>query len=136
MLRCLIVDDSPRFLDAARGLLEREGVTVVGVASTGSDAIQRIRELRPDVTLLDIDLGTESGFEVAQRIQRETGPRPPPVILISTLGEQDLADLIAASPVLGFLPKAALSASAVRDMLESREDPSGSVPEVNEPPGT
>ena len=34
-LRCLIVDDSPRFLDAARGLLERQGVTVVAVASTG-----------------------------------------------------------------------------------------------------
>jgi DNA-binding NarL/FixJ family response regulator len=136
MLRCLIVDDSPRFLDAARGLLEREGITVVGVASTGSDAIQRIRELRPDVTLLDVDLGTESGFEVARRIQREAGPGLSPVILISTHGEQDLADLIAASPVLGFLSKAALSASAVRDMLESRQDVRGSVPEVNEPPGT
>jgi len=136
MLRCLIVDDSPRFLDAARGLLEREGVMVVGVASTGSDAIQRIRELRPDVTLLDIDLGTESGFEVSRRIQRETGPRPSPVILISTHGEQDLADLIAASPVLGFLSKATLSATAVRDILESREDLEGTGPEVNEPPGT
>jgi CheY-like chemotaxis protein len=136
MLRCLIVDDSPRFLDAARGLLEREGVTVVGVASTGSEAVQRIRELRPDVTLLDLDLGTESGFEVARRIQRETGPRPSPVILISTHGEQDFADLIAASPVLGFLSKAALSASAVRGMLETNEDVGGPVPEVSEPPGT
>jgi DNA-binding NarL/FixJ family response regulator len=136
MLRCLIVDDSPLFLDAARGLLEREGVTVVGVASTGSDAIQRIRELRPDVTLLDIGLGTESGFEVARRIQRETGPRPSPVILVSTHGEQDFADLIAASPVLGFLSKAALSASALRDMLETQEDFGGSAPQVNEPPGT
>ena len=136
MLRCLIVDDSPLFLDAARGLLEREGVTVVGVASTGSDAIQRIRELRPDVTLLDIGLGTESGFEVARRIQRETGPRPSPVILVSTHGEQDFADLIAASPVLGFLSKAALSASAVREMLETKRDLGGSSPQVNEPPGT
>jgi CheY-like chemotaxis protein len=136
MLRCVIVDDSPHFLDAARGLLEREGVTVVGVASTGSDAIQRIRELQPDVTLLDIDLGTESGFEVARRLQRETGPGPTPVILISTHGEQDFADLIAASPVLGFLSKATLSASAVRDMLEAKRDLRGSAPQVNEPPGT
>jgi DNA-binding NarL/FixJ family response regulator len=136
MLRCMIVDDSPRFLEAARGLLEREGVTVVGVASTGSDAVQRIRELRPDVTLLDIDLGTESGFEVARRLQRETGPGPSPVILISTHGEQDFADLIAASPVLGFLSKAALSASAVREMLETNRDLGGSAPQVNEPPGT
>ena len=119
MLRCLIVDDSPRFLDAARGLLEREGFNIVGVASTGSDAIQLIRELRPDVTLLDVDLGTESGFEVARRIQRETGPRPSPVILISTHGEQDLADLIAASPAVGFLPKETLSAGAIRDLLSA-----------------
>ena len=136
MLRCVIVDDSPRFLDAARGLLEREGVTVVGVASTGSDAIQRIRELRPDVTLLDIDLGTESGFEVARRLHREAGPGPSPVILISTHDEQDFADLIAASPVLGFLSKAALSASAVRDLLEAKRDLGGSAPQVSEPPGT
>jgi CheY-like chemotaxis protein len=136
MLSCLIVDDSPRFLDAARGLLEREGVTVLGVASTGSDAIQRIRELQPDVTLLDIDLGSESGFEVARRIQREAGPGPSPVILISTHSEQDFADLIAATPVLGFLPKAALSASAVRDMLEAKRDLGGSAPQVSEPPGT
>jgi DNA-binding NarL/FixJ family response regulator len=134
MLRCVIVDDSPRFLDAARGLLEREGLTVVGVASTGSDAIQRIRELRPDVTLLDIDLGTESGFEVARRLRREAGPGP--VIMISTHSEQDFADLIAASPVLGFLSKAALSADAVRDLLDSKRDPGGSAPQVNEPPGT
>jgi CheY-like chemotaxis protein len=40
MLRCLIVDDSPRFLDAARGLLERQGVTVVGVASNSADALR------------------------------------------------------------------------------------------------
>ena len=136
MLRCVIVDDSPHFLDAARGLLEREGVTDVGVASTGSDAIQRIRELRPDVTLLDIDLGTESGFEVARRLHREAGPGPSPVILISTHDEQDFADLIAASPVLGFLSKAALSASAVRDLLEAKRDLGGSAPQVSEPPGT
>jgi CheY-like chemotaxis protein len=56
-LRCLIVDDSPRFLAAARGLLERQGIAVVGVASSGAEALRRVAELRPDVTLLDIDLG-------------------------------------------------------------------------------
>jgi CheY-like chemotaxis protein len=136
MLRCLIVDDSPRFLEAARELLEREGVTVVGVASDGSEAIQRTRDLRPDVTLLDIDLGPESGFEVARRLQRETGPAPSPVILISTHGEQDFADLIEASPVLGFLSKASLSAAALRGLLETKGHTGALPPEVNEPPGT
>ncbi len=126
MLRCLIVDDNPHFLDAARGLLEREGVAVVGVASTGAEAIERIQELSPDVTLLDIDLGGESGFEVARRLHQQAAS---PVILISTYAEEDYADLIAASPALGFLAKSALSASAVRDLLESRGGRHGTVTE-------
>ena len=110
MLRCLIVDDSPRFLDAARGLLERESVTVVGVASTSAEALRSVQELRPDVTLLDIDLGGESGFELAGRLHRNAGLPPSRMILISTHAEVDYADLIAASPVAGFLSKSALSA--------------------------
>jgi CheY-like chemotaxis protein len=122
MLRCLIVDDSPRFLDAARGLLERQGVAVVGVASNSADALQRAQELRPDVTLFDIDLGGESGLELARRLHREPGLAAPPVILISTHAEQDYAELIAASPAVGFLPKTDLSAAAIRDLLAGHGD--------------
>jgi CheY-like chemotaxis protein len=114
VLRCLIVDDSPRFLDSARGLLEREGVTVVGVASSGAEALQRVTDLRPDVTLVDIDLGGQSGFEVVRRLNLETKIC---AILISTHAEEDYADLIAASPALGFLPKTTLSAGAIHEML-------------------
>ena len=114
-MRCLIVDDSSRFLAAARGLLERQGMTVVGVASTGAEALQRVRQLRPDVTLVDIDLGGESGLELARRLRDQDGPVP--VILISTHAEQDYAELIAASPAVGFLPKTALSADAIRELL-------------------
>ena len=52
-MRCLIVDDSAHFVDAARELLEHEGVTVVGVASTSADALRCFEESRPDVTLVD-----------------------------------------------------------------------------------
>jgi DNA-binding NarL/FixJ family response regulator len=124
-LRCLIVDDSPRFLDAARGLLERQGIMVVGVASTSAEAIRFAEELRPDVTLLDIDLGGQSGFEVARRLQRAATLAPARVILTSTHAEQDYADLIAASPAIGFLPKSALSGSAIRDLLDRVSGPRG-----------
>jgi DNA-binding NarL/FixJ family response regulator len=123
MLRCLIVDDSPRFLDAARGLLERQGVTVVGVASNSADALQRAQELRPDVMLLDIDLGGESGLELARRLHRQADLAGSALILISTHAEQDYAELIAASPAVGFLPKTALSAAAIRDLLAGHSDP-------------
>jgi CheY-like chemotaxis protein len=118
MLRCLIVDDSAFFLDAARGLLEREGLCVVGVASTSADALERVEDLQPDVTLVDINLGNESGFDLARRLNREARIPASQMILISTESEADYADLIAASPVRGFLSKARLSGLAIQQLLD------------------
>jgi len=134
MLRCLIVDDSPRFLAAARGLLEREGITVVGVASTSAQALQQAQQLRPDVTLVDIDLGGQSGLELARRLHQQAGSVASRVILISTHAQQDYADLIAASPAVGFLAKASLSASAIHALLD-REDDSDPGGRVSGSPG-
>jgi DNA-binding NarL/FixJ family response regulator len=105
-IRCLIVDDNRPFLDAARLLLEREGVAVVGVATTSAEALRLEEELRPDVVLVDIRLGDESGFDLARRLSGT-------VILISTHAQSEYAEEIAASPAAGFIPKTQLSASAV-----------------------
>jgi DNA-binding NarL/FixJ family response regulator len=121
-LRCLIVDDSPHFLTAARALLEREGIAVVGVASTTAEALRRAEELKPDVALLDIDLRGESGFELARRLERETSLERSRVILISTYAEEDVADLITATPAAGFLSKSHLSARAIREILGNTGD--------------
>jgi DNA-binding NarL/FixJ family response regulator len=116
-MRCLIVDDSAHFIAAACGLLERQGVTVVGVASTGADALRCFEQLRPDVTLVDLDLGGESGFDVAELLHRVAGPAASPVILISTHAAQDFAELIEDSPAFGFVAKSALSGGAIRDLI-------------------
>jgi two-component system, NarL family, nitrate/nitrite response regulator NarL len=116
VVRCLIVDDSDGFLSAARRLLESEGIAVAGVASTGAEAVQCVERLRPDVVLLDIDLGGESGLEVAERLDH-AGTCP--IILISTHAEQDYRDLIAASPAVGFLAKTALSARTIEALLDA-----------------
>jgi DNA-binding NarL/FixJ family response regulator len=105
-IRCLIVDDNRPFLDAARLLLEREGVAVVGVATTSAEAVRLEGELRPDVVLVDIRLGDESGFDLARRLDAT-------VILISTHAHSEYAEEIAAGPAAGFIPKAQLSAAAV-----------------------
>jgi DNA-binding NarL/FixJ family response regulator len=113
---CVVVDDNSLFLEGAVDLLTREGLDVVGVASDSAEAIRLVTELRPDVTLVDIDLGEEDGFELAQRLHAISGA--PKVILVSTHAEEDLAHLIERSPALGFIAKARLSAQAIRDMLE------------------
>jgi DNA-binding NarL/FixJ family response regulator len=116
-LRCLIVDDNSLFLEGAADLLRREGLDVVGVASNGAEAIRLVTELRPDVTLVDIDLGDEDGFELTQQLN-DISAASSKVILVSTHAEDDFAHLIAASPAVGFVSKARLSAQAIRDALE------------------
>jgi CheY-like chemotaxis protein len=121
-LRLLIVDDNAHFLAAARDLLEREGLDVVAVASSGADAVSLSRLLQPDVTLVDVDLGQESGFEVARQLTHETGG---PVVIISTYAEQDLADLLDSSPAIGYLSKFDLSGRAISALLEGAGDRRG-----------
>jgi DNA-binding NarL/FixJ family response regulator len=114
-IRCLIVDDSPPFLDAARLLLERQGMAVVGVATTGADAQRLEEELRPDVVLVDIRLGEESGFDLTRRLRG-------PAILISTHAQKEYAAEIAASAAAGFIPKAEVSALAIVRLLRASTD--------------
>jgi DNA-binding NarL/FixJ family response regulator len=117
-LRSLLVDDSSHFLAAARELLEGQGIDVVGVASTIDEAARLAGALRPDVCLVDIDLGYESGFDLALRLA-ESGDYAPRVILISAYPEGDFAEMIAESPAIGFLPKPAISATRIRAMLSA-----------------
>lgn len=121
-LRCLIVDDSSNFLDAARSLLEREGISVVGTASTSVEALQLVDELQPDVTLVDVNLGGESGFDLTEELHSYVRPRPSPVILISTYAEQDIAEWVAESAAMGYVYKSSLSPDAIRDLLPGRGD--------------
>jgi DNA-binding NarL/FixJ family response regulator len=117
-LRCLIVDDNASFLEAAAHILQREGLTVVGAASSIADALGKARELRPDVILVDIMLGHESGFDLARRLA-EADVGDPTVILISTHAEADFADLIDEAPAAGFMPKSQLSASMIRRLVDA-----------------
>ena len=115
--RCVIVDDNRDFLDAATRLLEHQGISVVAVATSSAEGLQCVEDLRPDVTLVDIDLGEESGFDLVERLHGNGFGAAVPTILISTHAEEDFAELVAASPALAFIPKAALSGAAIRDVL-------------------
>src|SRR3954449_2145898 len=116
--RCLIVDDNTSFREEMRALLVEQGLDVVGGAGSASDALRQLAELRPDVALIDIDLGGESGLELARQLREEARDGAAPhVILISTHDEAEYTDLIQASSAIGFLAKSDLSAASIRRML-------------------
>ena len=114
-LRCLLVDDNAAFLDVAAALLQREGVTVVGVASSTAQAIRQVRALQPDVVLIDIGLGDESGFDLARLLVQDGHGAE--LIMISARAETDHRELIAESPASGFLAKSELSARKIDRVL-------------------
>lgn len=116
--RCVIVDDNHDFLRAARELLEREGISVVDVVSSGAQACRTCSGLHPDVVLIDIDLGEENGFGVARQLADQAGAEQPRLILMSAYSEDDFEDMIADSPAVAFLSKPALSGTAIQDILD------------------
>jgi len=125
-LRCVIVDDSPPVLRAASDLLAREGMDVVGVAATGEQAMKLMRSLQPDLLLIDIDLGAESGLELARRVADSSYAVSCCTVLMSTYDEADFASLIATSPAIGFVAKSELSAAAIHELVERAQAEGGS----------
>jgi CheY-like chemotaxis protein len=121
----VIVDDNRSFADVARGLLERQGERVLGIASTCAEALELTAALRPDIVLVDIALGEECGLDLAHLLADDETGRAPVVILISAAYSPcDAAELIAACPAAGFLPKSDLSSDAIQQILVS----SGRIP--------
>jgi CheY-like chemotaxis protein len=116
-LTCLIVDDSFEFFEAAAQLLAEDGLKVVGFATTSEEALEAASALRPGVALVDVDLGDESGFDVAQRLAGLPGGGPP-IVLISAGSGSDLAELVDAGEAMGFISKTDLSGDAIRSVLD------------------
>jgi DNA-binding NarL/FixJ family response regulator len=118
-LRCLLVDDNASFLEIARLTLERDGLLIVGSATTGEEALCLVETLAPDLALVDVDLGQENGLDLVEPLLRAgDGLR---VIMMSSYDESDFRELIASSPAVGFLPKTSLSARAIEQLLDSAE---------------
>jgi DNA-binding NarL/FixJ family response regulator len=116
----MIVDDNDVFVEAARGLLERQGMSIVGTAKTSDDAMTQARALRPDVVLVDVWLGNESGLDLVRRLCGERLNTDSVVILISTHGHDDVVELLPECSAAGFLSKAELSADAIERIAAGR----------------
>jgi two-component system, response regulator PdtaR len=116
IMRCLIVDDSEAFLASAAGLLESQGIQIVGCASSTKAALRMAAELTPELALVDIELGTEDGIELARELLAAATTTQ--VVLISAYDWEDLPELIDDTRIQ-FLPKTSLSAMAIQNALGS-----------------
>lgn len=92
---------------------------MLGVACTSAEALELVAELRPDVVLVDMALGDECGLDLAQRLTGDGRGDAPLIILISAYSPADIAELVKASPVAGFLQKSDLSSDAIRQIVMS-----------------
>jgi DNA-binding NarL/FixJ family response regulator len=115
--RCLIVDDNQRFLEVARRSLEGQGLDVVHIATSIDTALAAIEAGRPDVVLIDVSLGEESGFELLRRLIERFPHLAGRGIMISTRAEEDYTDLMDGMSAAGFLAKSALSVNAIRALI-------------------
>jgi len=112
----LVVDDHPSFRRFARRLLEESGYAVVDEAGDGASALAAVRDLSPDVVLLDVLLPDTTGFELAQTWSAD--PDGPIVVLTSSRSAADLAGSLSRSGARGFIPKRDLTAPAFTALLD------------------
>src|SRR5881392_2482681 len=84
--RVLLVDDHDLFRTGLRNLLEEEGVDVVGEAAEGEDALRYVRELQPDVVVMDLNMPRMNGVEATKRIVAHA---PLTRVLVLTISDQD-----------------------------------------------
>ena len=110
-LRVVIVDDHDLFRTGLRNLLEEQGIQVVGEAAAGSDAIQSVRELAPDVVVMDLNMPGMTGVEATRQI---TSIAPLTRVLVLTISDQDsdVLDAILAG-ACGYL----LKDSSIQDLM-------------------
>jgi DNA-binding NarL/FixJ family response regulator len=111
----LIVDDHPSFRATARLLLESEGFEVIGEAEDGEGALRAVRDLAPQVLLLDVQLPDIDGIEVAARLTANGDS--PAIVLTSSRDVNDLGLLGERAGVRGFIPKSELSGAALEALL-------------------
>src|SRR5208283_4392586 len=119
-IRCVLVDDHTLFRQGVRRLLESESdFEVVGESPDAGDAVEKARELRPDIVLMDIGMPGLSSFEGVRHIRKN---RPETKVLFLTMYEDEdylvqCLEVGAAGYVLKDTPVAQLL-TAVRDVYK------------------
>ena len=101
-LRIAVADDEIDMREYFQTILPCLGHTVVAVAATGSELIEKCRETRPDLVITDIKMPDLDGIDAARQICKDS---PVPVILVSAYHDQELVERAGQDHVLAFLVK-------------------------------
>ena len=114
-IRVLLVDDHDLFRTGLRTLLEEQEVNIVGEASAGTDAVRLVRELAPDVVVMDLNMPGITGVEATRQI---TAIAPLTRVLVLTISDQDgdVMDAILAG-ACGYL----LKDSSIQELMRGIE---------------
>jgi two-component system NarL family response regulator len=116
LIRVFVVDDLRLLREGLVSLLAEQGnITVVGTAASGSKALEKIKELRPEVALIDIGMPGKDGLTVTQALRREA-----PEVKVIILGMPDLNEEIMAcieAGAAGYVLKEAAFDSLVETIL-------------------
>lgn len=115
MTRVLLADDETLIREALATLLGlADGIEVVAVAATGTEALAQARKSRPDVALLDLQMPDLDGIEVARRIGVDVPECA--CVIVTSHGRPGYLKLALAAGVRGFLPKTT-SAATLADVV-------------------
>jgi DNA-binding NarL/FixJ family response regulator len=110
----LLVDDHAMFRAGIKALLEAEGrVDVIGEASSGDEAVDRVRELKPDVVVMDLSMPDSNGLEATRRIAAlELDTK---VLVLTVHAEEEYLVPVVEAGASGYLTKT----SADTDLMEA-----------------
>jgi two-component system nitrate/nitrite response regulator NarL len=102
-IRVVAADDHPAYLRATTETLRRAGLRVVGVSTSGQGVIDFVRELAPDVALVDLHMPGLSGAEVARMVRdRYPGTH---VVILSAYDDREIVQLAIAAGATGYVSK-------------------------------
>ncbi|HWC26524.1 MAG TPA: response regulator transcription factor [Solirubrobacteraceae bacterium] len=128
-VRVMVVDDHDLFRSGLRRLLdEQEGLEVVADARRGHEAVERARELRPEVVVMDVNMPGMSGVDATRGV-REVSPETAVLMLTVTSDEDAVLDAILAG-ASGYLLKDATLPEIVRGIRAAGEGQSLIAPGV------
>ena len=120
MVKILIVDDDPDFVDATRMVLEKEGHAIVR-AGSGSEGYERVVAEKPDLVILDVMMDSVlDGLSMSQQMYEDASTREIPILMVTSIANTDYADLFPTDETIH-----------IRAFMSKPINPAGLIKQVN-----